>query len=126
MFIVATRFYIGRKIRDSRPAMKKILGSATLFCAKKNFLYRAVFTMFPTFNFLTKDSMALLLKASLSPPCLQRGIIQNKIHSTQQCCGSGSARRRNFLQDQDPELGVLDPDPAPDLNLTKNNKKLAL
>jgi hypothetical protein len=34
-----------------------------------------------------------------------------------QCCGSGSARIRNFLQDPDPEpdpeLEVMDPDPDP-------------
>jgi hypothetical protein len=44
-----------------------------------------------------------------------------------QCCGSGSARTRNFLQDadQEPELEVIDPDPVPelDLNLTKNHQR---
>jgi hypothetical protein len=54
-------------------------------------------------------------------------------NSPYQCCGSGtgsgSARIRNFLQDPepDPELEVMDPDPALDpeldLNLTKIHPK---
>jgi hypothetical protein len=42
-----------------------------------------------------------------------------------QCCGSGFARIRNFLQDPepDPELEVGDPDTEQDLNLPKTNKK---
>jgi hypothetical protein len=53
-----------------------------------------------------------------------------------QCCGSGSgsgtgfgyARIRNFLQNPDPELEVIDqaPDPELDLNLIKGIKKLAI
>jgi hypothetical protein len=48
----------------------------------------------------------------------------------EQCCGSGSltgtARIRNFFQDPDPELEVMDPDvaldPELDLNLAKNHQ----
>jgi hypothetical protein len=44
-----------------------------------------------------------------------------------QCCGSGSVRIRNFLQDPDPLLEVMDPDPDSDpkldLNLTKTHQK---
>jgi hypothetical protein len=44
-----------------------------------------------------------------------------------QCCGSG--RIRNFLQDLDPELKVMDPDPASDpeldLKLIKNHQKIS-
>jgi hypothetical protein len=41
-----------------------------------------------------------------------------------QCCGSGSAGIRNFLQDPDPELEVIDPAPDPKLylNLTKSSQ----
>jgi hypothetical protein len=41
-----------------------------------------------------------------------------------QCCGSGSARIRNFLLD--PELEVLDPDPEFDFNLNISHKKIAI
>jgi hypothetical protein len=45
-----------------------------------------------------------------------------------QCCGSGfrsgSVRIRNFLQDPDPLLEVMDPDSDPKLDLnTKNHQK---
>jgi hypothetical protein len=43
----------------------------------------------------------------------------NLVRNWSQCCGSGSARIRNFLQDPDPELEVLDPDPELDLNVIK-------
>ena len=32
--------------------------------------------------------------------------------SSQQCCGSGSVRIHNYLQDPDPELLISDPDPT--------------
>jgi hypothetical protein len=49
-----------------------------------------------------------------------------------QCCGSGFgtgsgyARIRNFLQDPDPELEIMDPAPEQDLNLTKIHKKFEI
>jgi hypothetical protein len=41
-----------------------------------------------------------------------------------QCCGSGSARTRNFYQD--PELEVMDPNPELDLNLIKKLTKMSI
>jgi hypothetical protein len=39
------------------------------------------------------------------------------------CCGFGSARTRNFCQNPDPELQVMDPDLELDFNLIKIHLK---
>jgi hypothetical protein len=51
-----------------------------------------------------------------------------KLKSVEQCCGSGSefgsVRIRNFLQDPDPALEVMDSDPKQEMHLNKNHLKI--
>jgi hypothetical protein len=58
-------------------------------------------------------SVCMKLKTRAGKQCFGSGT---------QCCGSGSARIRNFLQDPDPDphLEVMDPDPKLDLDHQKN------